>query len=415
MLLVAAVLLTFIEPSHTLAQPIQAKSNSVASFEPDFEPNLPIISLETTGKLDPEVKIPLVLSLMLPGEAQPSKTWSGAIRIHGASSVGYPKQSFSVSFSNSIQLLELRESAHWVLNAAFIDRSLMRHKLAYDLFRSLDTPEARRPAVASRFIEVVWNGGYHGLYLLMERIDPPLLGLRPFDLKDSSPTVIYKAISHGANFRQLNHNAYELREPDPSVKELWAPLDELTRFVSVSSDREFLDPQNGIAARVDLGNAIDFHLLVLLSDNLDGIDKNFILARDAARPGSETPRFFFAPWDYDGTFGRNWDASRVSPSGWLSNNLFDRLLRDAAYQGRFARRWKELRTREFAARTIQSMIDANVRAMGSAAVRNAQRWQSAAGRYPDRLTLEEDAAQMKTWIEQRLSWLDNEIERRTRP
>ena len=37
----------------------------------------------------------------------------------------------------------------------------------------------------------------------------------------------------------------------------------------------------GIAARLDLANAIDFQLLVLLTSNTDGITKNFILARSA--------------------------------------------------------------------------------------------------------------------------------------
>ena len=46
------------------------------------------------------------------------------VRIHGASSQGYPKKSFGVTLDTPARWPGLRESGHWVLNAAFIDRSL---------------------------------------------------------------------------------------------------------------------------------------------------------------------------------------------------------------------------------------------------------------------------------------------------
>jgi len=54
------------------------------------------------------------------------------------------------------------------------------------------------------------------------------------------------------------------------------------------------------------------------------------------------------------------------------------------------------------------------RTLGDAARRNAVRWRTPEGPYPDRLTLEEDLAQMKEWIAARLKWLDAEIEGRSR-
>ncbi|MBI1841528.1 MAG: hypothetical protein HYR88_11845 [Verrucomicrobia bacterium] len=60
------------------------------------------------------------------------------------------------------------------------------------------------------------------------------------------------------------------------------------------------------------------------------------------------------------------------------------------------------------------MIDDNVRALGGAAHRNAVRWSGFKEAYPDRLTFEEDVAQMKEWIAERLKWLDQEIGQRAR-
>jgi len=247
---------------------------------------------------------------------------------------------------------------------------------------------------------------------LMERVHRRLLELRAYNSNDVSHACIYKAVDHAANFRRPGHAGYEQREPDPVAGAYWRPLDELNRFVSSAPDAAFFHPLTGIASRLDLDNAIDFHLLVLLTSNIDGITKNFILARDGQPAGLPNPRFFFAPWDYDGTFGRNWNATIVPPSAWLSNHLFHRLLGEPAYRDKFVARWNQLRDREFSAKTIQNMIDANARTLGDAARRNAARWPTTSGLYPDKLAFAEDLAQMKAWVQARIEWLDQEIHQR---
>jgi hypothetical protein len=170
---------------------------------------------------------------------------------------------------------------------------------------------------------------------------------------------------------------------------------------------------DGLARRLDLASAIDFHLLVLLTCNLDGITKNYYLARPAATAAHPRPKFFFVPWDYDGTFGRNWDGSRVGPKEWLSNRLFDRLWSDPAMRAAFLRRWRELRAGPFQAEAIARRIDDNALALGPAIRRNEQRWKRIDYAAPRELTFEEDVRQMKAWTTERLAWLDAEIARRT--
>ncbi|HEV8543332.1 MAG TPA: CotH kinase family protein [Verrucomicrobiae bacterium] len=337
------------------------------------------------------------------------KRQSGVARIHGASSQAYPKKSFGLTLDAPVSWLGMSNSAHWVLNAAFVDRSLMRHKLSYDLFRSLSATNAPRLAAASRFVEVNVNGHYEGVYLLMERVDRGLLGLRRYESNATQHACIYKAVDHSANFDQPGHWGYEQREPDPLVTAYWEPLDGFNRFVSSANDREFFDPVNGIVARLDLENTIDFHLLILVTSNMDGFDKNLLLARDAPRTNGPPTRLFFAPWDYDATFGRNWEASRLGSTAWLSNHLFDRLLSDPAYRQKFIARWKQLRERQFSVQSIDALINQNVQTLGDAPERNAARWRDAQDMYPDRLTFKEDVAQMKDWVRRRTRWLDQEI------
>jgi hypothetical protein len=385
--------------------------------------NLPIILLEVKEGIVSERKVACSARLLLPpgtkaavGRSDNAPACSGLVRVHGGVSQVYPKKSYGLTLETPAPWLDLRQSAHWVLNAAFIDRSLLRHKLSYDLFRSLSGPGTRRYASESRFVEVYLNGQYQGAYLLMERVDRTLLELQSYDSNAPTHACIYKAVDHAANFSHPGEAGFEQREPEALVAAYWGPLQEFNQFVSRASDAEFYEGRHGISARVDIANAIDFHLLVLLTSNVDGITKNFILARDALAtnaPG-RAPRFFFAPWDYDATFGRNWNATRVESTGWLSNHLFDRLHKDAAFRKQFAARWKQLRERQFSVANIHRMIDENVRALGPAARRNSARWASGQGMYPDRLSFEEDVAEMKEWTVARLKWLDAEIEQRGR-
>jgi spore coat protein H len=380
----------------------------------DFEPNVPLVFLAATNQINGGTPVGCTVQIIAPKGDRYGSTVSLRARImfHGATSQGYPKKSFKLTLEEAAPLLGLRQNAHWVLNAAFVDRSLMRHKLSYDLFRSLATTNAPRYAAGSRFAEVYLNGRYNGAYLLMERVDRQLLELRAFRSNDFSHACIYKAIDHAANFGWAGRGGYEQREPDAVAHPYWEPLEQFNRFVSRSPATNLFDPETGIATRLDLDNAIDFHLLVLLTSNSDGITKNFILARDGQEAGPQRAKFFFAPWDYDGTFGRNWNAAPYPYDVWLTNNLFERLMQDAGYRARFAARWRKLREREFSVKTIQTMIDDNVRTLGEAARRNATRWPTDTGMYPDRLTFQEDIAEMKAWVEARVKWLDQEIGRR---
>lgn len=379
------------------------------------ESTLPILSIESKQPIVPEPAVPMVTKVIGAKDFNPTIPLPGTVKIRGATSQAYPKKSFALTLTNPIAFFGMRTSAHWVLNAAYIDRSLMRHKLSYDLFRALSTSSASRFAAASRFVEVRVNGNYQGASLLMERVDRELLRLPAFKSNDLNNACIYKAVDHAANFSQPGHGGYEQREPDPLVTAYWQPLDELNHFVSSSTEPEFFHAQTGIQSRLDLDNTIDFHLLVLLTSNMDGITKNFLLARHPQLPGKTEPRFFFVPWDYDATFGRNWNGDRVDPTAWLSNRLFDRLMANENYRGRFIRRWKQLRDGPFSIKAIHLMMDTNVQALGKAVERNAEKWPTIGGAwYPDKLTFAEDLKQMKAWTGARVDWLDQEINRRAK-
>lgn len=381
-------------------------------------PSLPTLELSTSQDVSSETKIPCTVR-WVPSPTGVDRTantnlLNGKVRIHGASSQSYEKKSLALNLDSPTRWLGLTSGRQWVLNAAYMDCSLMRHKLSYDLFQSLSSDGVKRHASSSRFVELRFNGQYHGTYLLMERVEGSLLGFTPKGQPSKVPAVLYKAIDHEANFTNPGHSGYEQREPSPENQEYWGPLDYLNQFVATATDADFANAQSGIGLRLDIDNAIDFHLLVLFTSNMDGFDKNFILARNAVTEAHPVPRFFFVPWDYDATFGRNWEGSPVEPTFWLSNHLFDRLLSHEVFRRKYLDRWRALRRSQFSVEAVHRMIDDNARSVATTAQRNENRWIPIRGAESGSLAFTEDVAQMKEWVVARTRWLDAEMERQTR-
>jgi spore coat protein H len=375
----------------------------------DFEPNIPVVFVETPKPLQIGRVEKGSVRVVYPKGNQEHDTekLAAELKYRGAVSLSYEKKSMAFELDSEKALAGMPERTHWILNAAFVDRSMMRHKLAYDLYAKMSEAGAPRFAAGSRFVEVFQNGDYRGAYLLTERVDRKLLKLRKFNKADEHHACIYKVIDHTPVFDMNGHSNYEQHEPNPRTNSYWAPLDEINRFCHSASESAFWDANTGIATRVDLADAIDFHLHLLMVSNTDGPDKNFIVARDGVQKG-KAPRFFFVPWDCDATFGRAWHGGRDGYQHWQSNHLFDRLLKDASYRKQFVTRWRLLRHKQFSTAAIHTMIDENVKELGAAAQRNAKRWgQSKRGDPPN---FEQDLAEMKDWVAKRGAWLDSRIE-----
>ena len=154
------VLLAVLAGQPALADPEHTATNPHRLSVGEYERNLPLIFLEAKEPALSEQKVACSLRILCPegSEGRDSGPLPGGIQLHGGMSRSLPKKSFSIRLQHPAQLLDLREHAHWILNAACIDRSLMRHKLSFDLFRSLSAQGVNRCAAASRFVEVYFDG-----------------------------------------------------------------------------------------------------------------------------------------------------------------------------------------------------------------------------------------------------------------
>ncbi|MFT6783874.1 MAG: hypothetical protein ACJA1A_003816, partial [Saprospiraceae bacterium] len=71
------------------------------------------------------------------------------IKYRGGHSARYEKHSFSLELVKKYQLTGLPKDDDWILNANYIDKTFMRHKISYDLFRDMNINNL---SVASNYV-----------------------------------------------------------------------------------------------------------------------------------------------------------------------------------------------------------------------------------------------------------------------
>ena len=149
-----------------------------------------------------------------------------------------------------------------------------------------------------------------------------------------------------------------------------AQAEAIVAFLQDSPDEVF---RAEVGQWFDLKNIADWQLLLLLSNNADGLRKNFFLYK----VGDATP-YRVAPWDYDHSFGRDGDNEPNMLRDTVDCNravLLRRLWQWPEYRSQVARRWQQLRTEGlFTEATLNRMIADNAAQIEAAVKANELLW-----------------------------------------
>lgn len=294
-------------------------------------------------------------------------TLDGRIHYRGGISAGYPKHSLALKLDERYPLCGLPADKDWILNANYIDKTFMRHKLCYDLFRLMDEERNRAPLCAYATLTVDGHG--QGLYVVMQKMDASTLGID----KGDSTSVIFKEPPVMYDERivpQDPDNYYQQTFPKKRKDDRTAQAEAIVAFLQDSPDEVF---RAEVGQWFDLKNIADWQLLLLLSNNADGLRKNFFLYK----VGDATP-YRVAPWDYDHSFGRDGDNEPNMLRDTVDCNravLLRRLWQWPEYRSQVARRWQQLRTEGlFTEATLNRMIADNAAQIEAAVMANELLW-----------------------------------------
>ena len=91
--------------------------------------------------------------------------------MRGQSSQTFPMKSYGLELrdnsgnSQNKSLFGMPKESDWILYAPYTDKTLMRNFLAYTM-----SSEMGHWAAHCRFVELIINGDYQGIYVFMEKI-----------------------------------------------------------------------------------------------------------------------------------------------------------------------------------------------------------------------------------------------------
>ena len=369
------------------------------------EYGLPVLHLTRPGNTGSDVEVPSTMVF----RGQP---YDIGLKYRGASSLYYPKNSYTLSFSPDHEFEDPATGylprRQVVLTTLFDDNSYVRQKMCFDVFNALDPT---RQQVQTRFVVVYINGAYEGLYMLGDHIDSEWWQDNGY--RDGADVNIYKAVDHSANFyttyggreKSSLHQGYDKKHGEPSD---WTDLDALVSWVSTSSDDDF---RAHLDEHLAVDEFMDWWILVRFTEADDSAGKNSYLWDDPL-----TPRFHFAPWDFNHSFGQTWQTDRESSSTnedfGGTNNIFNRIMEDEQLSLVMYDRYREDLDTVLAAESLSGWMDGYYAEIDPSARRDWDKWSDAYYSYGgwswrDNFTdYDGEVAYLRTWVEERVRFMN---------
>lgn len=389
----------------------------------------PIIQIQVDGQMiNNEPKTPIEFRIndpdfLINGGIERETVSRGGIELRGGSAQTYPKKAYGLelwedelgSEKKDASLLGMREDDDWILDAMYIDKARMRHRVSMDIWLDfqdvhyIDEKPNAKSGVYGKMVEVFIDNSYRGIYILSERMDRKQLKLKEFEGGADKFGVLYKSAYWGNGTVTFNGywedidpfsgywDGWEQKYPDPEDEGIfWDPLSDFTWFVLNSSDDDF---KNQISSYLNLENAADYYIFLNLLRADDNTGKNIYLAQY-----DKEDVLFFAPWDLDATWGRFWNGNSTSPNGVLTNGLFARLIETDAgnFKNLLKQKWSDARNDIFTKNSLINYFEdyAELMRLNGSFEREYNKWNM------DKL-LDDEMDHINTWLDSRLLYLDD--------
>ena len=405
--------------------------------------NLPLFIINTSGiAISDEPKIDAFLGIVDNGPGNlnrptdPFNGYNGKIGIEsrGSSSAGFSKKNYGFETrlpngeNNNVSLLGLPVENDWILHGPYSDKSLMRNVLSYHIGRVTGEYAPR-----TKWCEVILNGEYIGLYVLIEKIKRDkkrvdISNLQTTDIAGAELTGGYifsvdrnnQGPNSGWSSPYTNDLFYRYR--DPNYDELvQQQKDYLKKYVTLFEE-VMDDPWSGDDYKqfVNITSWVNYWIATEVFKHIDNYKFSFYLYK---RKSSNGGKIHFGPlWDLNLAYGNYDFGQNPDPNDWSyvwANQNFLRpswvvdLSEKEEMQNRVNCRWQELRNGQLHTDSLMNFIDQNVLFISDAQVRNFKKW-PILGTYvwPNSFvgnTYANELEFLKNWLRDRLVWMDDNM------
>jgi len=377
-------------------------------YSPANHSNYARINITCNEKIEKEEYVNCTLELTSKNPNQNIPPMSSKIKLQGMTNAERPKKGYRIELSERISLLDMRKDDDWILFALYLDYPRMRIKLSFDLWRSLESSNPTILFPKSEYVSLYLNGEFKGLYLLAEKIDKRLFNLDKAQ-NNLNSSLILQAKSNEV-FSRYNFHGWEQDWPneDDGIYIKDKILNELTRFITNSSDEEFFHSENGIYNKFDKLNLIDFFLFNYFQAHTDFWSNNFYVVRN-----TNPNKFFLVPWDFDGCFGQKGNGKSSPKEDYESlirevNGLYDRLLDHEEFKLECKDRWFYLREKLLTEENILNKLSDIYKEIKDILEFEVLKWKKSIEREDDgeEFIIDDYINDLFHWIPERLDFCD---------
>ena len=331
-------------------------------------------------------------------------TAASKLKIRGSSSKVFPKKQLALKTLHQPYYKDITISKS-VLYAPYSDKSLIRNKLSYDLYaqmRSVSNP--------SIFTNVLLNGDYYGLYLLLEHPKQQYAKLMSSPDTNSFLVQIDRAPCDIVHYKKIEKGinaAYVIESPSNYSAQKRTQID----LVLSAFEEAVLDDDLSL---MDTSSFMDFIILNELSKNIDAYRLSTYLVFDGAKVGLPIA------WDYNIAWGLAEHGNAFSPEGFVIdgdysdhlpfwwNSLWENKKFQIALKHRYAVHRKSVLRND----NIGQLIEQFENTLSAHQPLNFKKWPLMGKKiWPNKhksQSHKEELDLLKTWIEQRLIWLDQQ-------
>lgn len=365
------------------------------------------------------------------------------IEIRGSYSSTLPQKPFGVETrdllgaNNNVSLFDMPKENDWILLANYNDKTFLRNILAFDLFSKMGHYAPR-----TQLCEVVIDSIYNGIYVFTEKIkrDKGRVDISKLDLDDNAGDSLTGGYIFRVDYWDWNNswlsNYNNPNYPNDDVRYVYnyPDIDDITNpqkvfiqqrvsdFENALWGIDFEDPILGYKPFINTRSFIDYFIVNEFARNVDGFKKSRNFHKDK---DSKDSLIYAGPvWDFDWAFkdhsssmlnGAGWrhdysGPSDVKPPGW-----YKRLLQDSTFANELSCRYFNLRNSILDTANLFHFIDSLGQIVNQAQERHYNRWPILGinvgtpeiGLQPS--TYEGELIKFKSWINERLIWLDANI------
>ena len=352
------------------------------------------------------------------------------VHARGNSSRTFDKLGYSIDLikkdgtDNDVEFIGMDAHSEWALHGPFLDKTLIRTYMWYNI-----AGEIMDYSPNVRFLELMINGEYMGVYVAMEKITAGENGARlnltknakdkdfyGYMIKLDSPSETpYKNINNFSTYTGIAEKTISVVYP--KGKNLTPEFaEEIARDFSIFEknlysydyDNEALGYENYI----DVDSFVDYFLINELTVNYDAGGRSTFMYRDMGN------LYKMCIWDFNACCG-NYIRDVSAKTFFLTDRTwFSKLVTDEDFTSRVIERYFKLRENYFSDEYLLNYIDETIEFLGPAIDRNFEKWgytfhEDFPMLYPKERNLhsyDEAISQYKDFIIDRTKWLDENIE-----